>query len=76
MAGHNKQAEHTKAKHTHGENCEHETVEHGDQWTISTTVTGIRSMRTTTTSARSLSPASFKRPLQRARASCSAPING
>ncbi len=30
MADHDKQAEHTKAEHTHGENCGHNTVEHGD----------------------------------------------
>lgn len=30
MAGHNEQAEHTKAEHTHGDNCGHDTMEHGD----------------------------------------------
>lgn len=30
MANHDKQAEHTKAEHTHGDGCGHDTVEHGD----------------------------------------------
>lgn len=30
MADHAQQAEHTKAEHTHGHNCGHEAVPHGD----------------------------------------------